>query len=315
MGAPEITVVVPTYRRADHALRVIDALEAQTLHPDRFEVVLVENASGDGTYERLAERAAASPLELRVLETEVNRGPAPARNLGLREARAELVAFTDDDCVPAPGWVEGLLDALSADPSLGVVQGRTEAPPGSTIGHWTLWRQVRGETPWFEGCNLGFRRAPLLAAGGFDEGIGWYGEDTAAGWGVLAAGYERGYAEGAVVEHDVEERGVGWHLRNARLEANLVGLARRHPDFRRQAFWRAWAFRRENAALAVAVLGLLLAPRRPVGLLLALPYLVVRRSLLHHPGGLRYAMEALAVDAAQTWGHVVGSAKHRIVVL
>jgi glycosyltransferase involved in cell wall biosynthesis len=313
-SCPEVTVVVPTYRRPQRLARLVEALEAQTLSPERFEVVIVDNASPDDTPARLAALAAASPLRLRHL-TESKRGPAPARNTGWRASTGSVVAFVDDDCVPEPGWLAGGLAAVSRDDRIGVVQGCTRKPDGVPLGDWTLWRQVTGPSPFFEACNIFYRRAALEQTGGFDEVIGNYGEDTALGWSVLEAGWKRDFAEGAVVHHDVEDRGVGYHVRTGLLERNVAGIAKRHPDFRHEAFWRPWAFRPENAAFSLAVAGLLLAPWRRSALVLVLPYLRLRIPPRGHPRCARLLLERVAVDAAQFAGMRIGSLRHRIFVL
>ena len=239
MDGAEIAVVVPTYRRTDRALRMIDALEAQTVDPSRFEVLVVDDRSDDGTYDLLVKRAETSHLAVRVLTTERNGGPAGARNLGWRTATAPLVAFVDDDCVPDPMWLAAGLDALATDTRAGVLQGRTLRPDGATLGDWSIWREVLQASPYFEGCNLFLRRAALEATGGFDEALGLYGEDTMLGWAAIAAGWERGFVDAAVVRHDVEERGVRWRVRwGYRERRNLMAVAARHPEFRQQAFWR-----------------------------------------------------------------------------
>lgn len=306
----DITVVAPTYQRADRVQRLVAALERQTHPLDRFEVVIVDNCSTDDTADVLAKLAATSPLQLRTLRTEVNRGPARARNLGWQAAAAPLVACTDDDCVPEPGWLAALVRAFEADERLGVAQGRTRAPDGPRE-QWTLAREVDGESPWFEGCNLAFRKAALDATGGFDEELGWYGEDTAAGWKVVDAGWARGFVTDAVVDHDLEVRDARWRIKQAWLERNLVELAGRHPGLRAE-FWRRWAFRAESATLPLAIGGLAAAWVHPLGALLVVPYLRNRRADLLRP---RVFATQLAIDASALAGHLRGSVAGRVLVL
>jgi GT2 family glycosyltransferase len=310
-AAPDIAVVTPTFRRAERLRRLITALEGQDLEPDRFEVIVVDDASNDESVVLATERAEKSHIRIRVVCMERNGGPAPARNTGARLTEAPVVAFIDDDCVPDPGWVRAMRDAFARNPALGVVQGLT-VRPDEPLGRWTMFREITWETPWFEGCNIAYRRDLLLATGGFDEEIRWYGEDTSAGWKVLEAGGERDFEPGARVTHDLEERGLGWRIRHGWLEANLVELAARHPGLRRAAFWRPWAFRRESVAFPLAVAGLLLARRWRVALLLVVPYLAVRRLPLREPA---MAAGLIAIDAAQLGGHVAGSLRNGVVVL
>jgi glycosyltransferase involved in cell wall biosynthesis len=316
-STPEISVVIPTYQRANRLPPLLESLAAQTLEPDRFEVLVADNGSADNTSDLLKELATTLPFELRVVRIEVNRGPAPARNLGWRSARAPFIAFLDDDCTPAPHWLEAALAAFADRPRAGVIQGRTRAPEGIEIGElppWYIWQVIEAETPIFEACNIFYRRSALEVTGGFDEDIGWWGEDTAAGWRVLDAGWERGFSAEAVATHVVEPRGVRWHLRNGLKERNMIRLAAAFPAFRREAFWRSWAFRREDAAFVLAVAGLVGALRFRPAILLALPYLRWRRPSLRR-GFVRLALEIVAVDAARCAGQVSGALSYRILVI
>ncbi|HEV3000586.1 MAG TPA: glycosyltransferase family A protein, partial [Solirubrobacteraceae bacterium] len=101
-GAPEITVVVPVRDGAASLPPLLASLAGQTLARERFEVIVVDNGSRDATAAVAREGGARV-----VTEPVANR--ARARNAGIAAARAPLVAFTDADCVAAPGWLEALL--------------------------------------------------------------------------------------------------------------------------------------------------------------------------------------------------------------
>lgn len=107
MSEPRISVVVPTFERMDVLPEVLDALESQRGAPP-FEVVVIDDGSKDDTPDYLAERRFAVPA--RVLYQE-NRGPAAARNAGVRAAAGRLVAFLGDDTVPTPGWLAHHVEA------------------------------------------------------------------------------------------------------------------------------------------------------------------------------------------------------------
>lgn len=307
----DISVVAPTYQRADRLRRLLQALEAQDHPLERFEVIIVDDASTDETPGVLADAKDRGVIDLQAVRMARNGGPAPARNTGSRQARAAVVAFVDDDCTPEPGWVSALVRAFARNDRLGVAQGRTRAAAGSR-GTWTIAREIGADTPWFEGCNIAYRREALLATGGFDEVIGWYGEDTSAGWKVIEEGWERDFVGDAVVTHDLEERGIRWRIRHGWLEGNLVALAARHPGLRASAFPRQWTFRDESVTLPLAVAGLAGARRRPALLAMAVPYLMGRRELLRRPLDLA---AFVLVDAAAIAGHVRASAAHRVLIL
>ncbi|MEL7058520.1 MAG: glycosyltransferase [Acidobacteriota bacterium] len=143
--AVEVSVVVPTFERLDVLPEVLDALDAQAGAPS-FEIVVVDDGSGDGTAEmladRLAGRAAALP-SLRVLRQE-NAGPASARNRGVRAARGARVAFLGDDTVPTPGWLAAHAAAARAR------QG--EERPVAVIGY-TAWHPRMRLNPFLRYIN------------------------------------------------------------------------------------------------------------------------------------------------------------------
>lgn len=316
---PEIVVVVPTYRRPDFLRRLLDALALQTLEPSRWELVMVDNASHHPDVDELARRLPELvPCAARTVTIETNRGPAAARNLGWRSSTAPLIAFLDDDVVPEPRWLETGLAAIT-DPAVGVVQGRTRAPDGVNVDTdplpaWSLWRVVDDLSPFFEACNIFYRREALEQTAGFDEDLQWWGEDTAVGWQVVEAGWGRAFAPDAVVVHDVELRGAGWFVRNGWREHHNVALGARYPGFRREAFWRPWAYRKRDAAFALAAASLLVALRWRPAALGTLPYLWIGRPGRGHYTP-RICVETAAVDAVRTAGHLIGTLRHRILVL
>src|SRR3546814_10555004 len=96
----DITVVAPTYQRADRLERLLRALEAQDHPRDRFEVVVVDDASTDATPKVLTAAQERAQIQLTVLRQATNDRPAPGRNAGCRAASAPVVAFIEDDCTP-----------------------------------------------------------------------------------------------------------------------------------------------------------------------------------------------------------------------
>ncbi|MFP4058784.1 MAG: glycosyltransferase family 2 protein, partial [Candidatus Brocadiia bacterium] len=180
--APRLSVVVPTYNRRAVLERVLEALLAQSLAPERREVVVVDDGSTDGTAELGAKLARRGGL--RFLRGE-HRGAAAARNRGIQEARGDIVAFTDDDCLPPRDWLERLADGYARHPEVVGVGGAVVPPPealaASAVARHELWqsREVFGardqetlggfECPAGGTNNMSYRRATLVEVGGFDE--------------------------------------------------------------------------------------------------------------------------------------------------
>ena len=318
---PRVTVVVATHRRPDKIARLLRSLGSQTLGSDAFEVVVVDDCSGDNTNEVLASLASEVPYKLTALRTTANRGPGPARNIGWRATTTPFVAFTDDDCQPDPNWLAAGLKELESDPSLGVVQGRTETEVREDIpnSRWNHGIFVGSATPYFETCNIFYRRQALDEGGGFGEHYnwwgGWYCEDTYGGWRVLDKAWGRGYSDHALVMHDLTVRNLRWWIDKSLVLCNEVGVAKAHPGFRRDAWWRPWSPRRWDAAFVVGSVGLIGALRWRPAALLALPYIWWRRPSVREPDFARRCVETVVVDSARTAGIVYGGIRHRLLVV
>jgi GT2 family glycosyltransferase len=129
MTPPTFSVIVPTYQRADSLERCLQALGAQTLERDRFEVIVVDDGSAERP--RAVVQRAASAFEVRLIE-QANAGPASARNAGANAARGAYVVFTDDDCRPDAGWLRAL-DVMTARYPGCAVGGRVENALGDGL--------------------------------------------------------------------------------------------------------------------------------------------------------------------------------------
>ena len=189
--SPDVAVVVPSHDRPAGLARLLDGLAAQTLPRERFEVVVAHDSSGPETEEILRAHPLAREGVLRHLSFAPGPGPAQKRNAGWREARAPLVAFTDDDCRPETGWLEGLLDVARANPGA-IVQGATQPDPEEL--HLARRAGARSQaidppSPHAQTCNILYPREMLERLDGFEERLPVAaGEDTDLAWRALDAG-------------------------------------------------------------------------------------------------------------------------------
>ncbi|MGH9306808.1 MAG: glycosyltransferase, partial [Acidimicrobiales bacterium] len=317
---PAVSVVVPTRGRADRLVRLVEALEAQTIPKDRFEVVIVDDASPDHTAEVLESIADQTPLRLSVMHQSERRGPAAARNVAWRSAHAPIVAFTDDDCVPDPDWLRAGLEAM--DGNRRVVVGRTTPPPDQIHLAQDPFSRVMSvdSSRFFETCNVFYRRVDLAAVGGFDERFRQpSGEDTHLGLAVTESGIEAVFAPDALVLHDVRPGSLGDTLRETLRwkDLPLVLSGRRHARPGRAHRLLFWKPTHPSAILAGA--GLLVALRHRGGLLLVLPW--VRHRLFVTPTcpdpvrRVTTLPGALAVDLCEVAVMVQGSIHHKTLLL
>ena len=323
MAAPEISVVVPSHARELRLWWLLNALEEQTLEPDRFEVVLVHDYDDAGFLDLLERHPLAESGCLREIRIEPGTGsPSRQRNLGWREARAGLIAFTDDDCRPDPGWLAALLEAAAGAPGA-IVQGATRADPLEravmAAPHYrTLW--IEPPNLYAQTCNIAYPREVLERLGGFDENMpAPAGEDTDLALRAAEAGAEQVGAADALVFHAVEEYSLPDAVRLSSKWQHLAYVFRKHPRLREElvggVFWR-----KSHAELALALAGVGLARRSPLTLALTVPY--VRRALNRRgPRPRARLVSALelpgqaVVDLAEVWAMVRGSLRYRFPVL
>lgn len=284
---PPIAVVVPTRGRPERLARLLAALEGPA------ELVVVVDGPDPAT------DAVLHATRATVLRHAAPRGPAAARNTGWRAARAPLIAFLDDDCVPTPGWLEAL-----AAPREEVVVGRV-TPEALLRGPLSRSLTVEAALPWFPSANVRYPRALLERLGGFDERFPFpAGEDTDLGWRALEVGATVAFASEALVLHAVHEPTLPQALRHALRWASAVRTVRRHPGLRahlhRRVFWKP-----THERLLLALAGVALAPRtRGRSLAVALPYAALRRPPV-----------LTAVDLAELLAMLRGSASARTLLL
>jgi glycosyltransferase involved in cell wall biosynthesis len=263
--ALQVSVVIPTRDRGVQIVRQLAALRSQTMARERFEVIVVDDGSEAGTAELLAAEERAGDLPLRVIRHRSPGGPARARNAGWGAARGALIAFTDDDCVADPRWLEAGLRAWAGDPEA-FVQGTT-APEDAELARrdpFAYSVEVTGLTPESETCNIFYPRALLERLGGFDAEAfdGPQGEDTDLAWRARAAGARPVFAADARMEHAVMRVGPAGILRRAWRWTPAILPFARHPELRRARLINGVFWNWTHYLLFRALLGLPFARRR-----------------------------------------------------
>lgn len=226
----KITVIVCTFNRSAYLPELLASLSGQTLPSSEFEVIVVDNNSSDDT--KVVTRSYfGRGMNLRyVLETE--QGLSAARNRGLRESRAPLVAYIDDDACASAGWLEAIVSAF-ADEKVSCVGGpvsldwQGERPAWLPVQYESLYTSVdhgdeqRTLTPheYLVGANIAFRRDWLVSVGGFSIELGrkgnclLSGEEARVFQSVFATGRQAVYDPTASVRHRVtSERKNRWWL-------------------------------------------------------------------------------------------------------
>lgn len=133
-----VSVVIPAYNRVKYIDQTIGSVLAQT-YPD-IEIIVVDDGSTDGTFEVLEGYSGRGEIVLLSHENRQNQGQSVSINLGLTQVNGEFVAILDSDDYYAPYAVQTLVDAISADSSIGMAYGSGEAVDcgGHSLGYRTL---------------------------------------------------------------------------------------------------------------------------------------------------------------------------------
>lgn len=256
---PMVSVIVPTKDREAELDECLAALFALDYPRDRYEVIVVDDGSTDGTV------AVAQRYPCRVVSNGRNRGQSYSRNAGARLASGEILAFLDSDCVADPLWLQDLAGHFSW-PRVAAVGGyvagyydrsrldRYELVASSlNMGGRLLLAADDPSTFYLPTCNLLVRRATYVAVGGIREDLR-VGEDVDLCWRLRARGDYLLYVPEGTVRHKHRSR-LGAMLRRradyGSSEAILHGL---HPE-KRKRFALAPAPVLTFVVLAIALVG------------------------------------------------------------
>jgi len=214
-----VTVVIPSYERPRSLARCLEAVTVGAENDPRVDVEVIVVDDGSATSPAAEVDAVEHRVDVR-LHRQKNQGPASARNAGARLARHSLVAFTDDDCAPAPGWPHAVTEPLADDPAalVGGTARNAETPLCSSASQYLVdalyrWHSAHPSGAFWTSNNLACSRDEFLDVGGFDETF------------PLAAGEDR-------------ELGVRWARSGRPLRRALDAVVDHHHRLDIRGFWR-----------------------------------------------------------------------------
>lgn len=229
--AEVVSIIVPTFNGARRIEACLDALVRQSTTRS-FEIVVVDDGSTDGT-SLVVNR---SPT-VRLIH-QANAGPAAARNRGARAARGSIILFTDDDCVPAPNWLEAML-APFIDPEVMGAKGAYRTRQTRLVSRFVQieyedrYRLMRRESniDFIDTYSAAFRRDRFLEMGGYDTSFPVAcAEDVELSYRMSARGWKLKFVPDAIVYHTHPDR--------------LASYLRKKHKF---AYWRMLAVRKNPA--------------------------------------------------------------------
>lgn len=209
---PKVSVIVSTLNRPDDLVACVKAILANP-YP-AFELLIVDQSKPE--YQRRAAAEVGEDDRLRWICT-TTRGLSISRNLAVAAARAEVLAFTDDDCRVAPTWVADTAAEFDADPELALLFGRVELRAEDRARGYAAEfepkqrRELRGALPephldWGVGANMAIRRNVFDKVGVFDTRLGagapfFAGEELDLTLRALSAGFKLAHTPATSVVH------------------------------------------------------------------------------------------------------------------
>lgn len=245
---PRVSIIVPVYNGMRTLEDCLDSLCVLAPESPSHEILVVDNGSTDGSLQAITAR----PGITLVKEHQV-RGPSAARNAGAREARGEILGFTDIDCIVTKRW---LIEAIGAfdDPGVVGAGGRVEGvEPRNDIQAWMNSRKILDQEralahpflPYLQTANAFYRREDFLKIGGFDTDL-LYGEDCDLSWRIQqATGGRLTYCSQALVYHDHRCSISGLYRQSIKNAMGGAWLARKWagaflPKHWKTSVWECW---------------------------------------------------------------------------
>ncbi|MGH7557915.1 MAG: glycosyltransferase [Gemmatimonadota bacterium] len=205
---PFLSIIIPTYSRPDQLATCLRALADQRYPCDRFEVIVVDDGSPSPLNPVVD--AFRAHIELTLLR-QSNAGPSLARNTGAARARGALLAFTDDDCVPDPGWLSALAgtfrsypEALLGGQTIGVLTTNPYATASQLLVSYVYayYNRDPDEARFFASNNMAVPARLFLEIGGFNTvQTRAAAEDRELCDHWISLGYRLRYVPDAVIRH------------------------------------------------------------------------------------------------------------------
>jgi glycosyltransferase involved in cell wall biosynthesis len=202
----KVTIIIPTYNCLEKLSRALQSVEKMDFPPDNYEAIVVDDGSSDGTGEYVKDLMGRTKINLHYVYQE-NRGPAAARNAGIRRAKGKYLLIIDSDCFVDRNILKHYLKHFP-DETLGGVGGNVLPDSDNLIAEYLdytgVWRPgtVNGEITYLVTANAFFLKEAVITAGYFDEDFRLPGgEEPELCHRMKKKGYRFKYDENAVVMH------------------------------------------------------------------------------------------------------------------
>jgi mycofactocin glycosyltransferase len=238
---PLVSVIIPVRNRPEEIRACLDSLQQLDFPADKLEIIVVDDASTDGTPE------VASGYPVRLIKLEEHKQASYCRNLAAQQASGDILAFIDSDCLASRSWLKELLPAFQ-DSSLAAVGGLVDASfeekgldryekVKSSLNMGIMFKRTQKNDHFFyvPTCNLLVKKGVFLDLSGFSEDL-VVGEDVDFCWRLQDAGYYLEYQPLGKVYHKHRNRLRDFCFRRFDYGGSEPMLQKRHPGRRKTLF-------------------------------------------------------------------------------
>lgn len=226
--------MIPTFNRPLLLYRCLASLSVQDIPQDQFEVIVVDDDPKKSAQETVEYFQNICLFPIRYCHTSGSRGPATARNTGIRLAISTIIAFTDDDCIPDPSWVRNGMEVFKNNPKAAGISGKIIVPYTNVPTDYEL-NTARLAASEFVTANCFYRKYALLEVGGFDERFrtSWR-EDADLQFTLLERGFLLVTSDAPQVIHPVRKAHWGISVREQKKSMYNALLHKKHPALYRR---------------------------------------------------------------------------------
>jgi mycofactocin glycosyltransferase len=232
---PSVTVIIPVRNRPEDIFECLTSLTKLDYPADKIEIIVVDDASSDNTPQII------SGFPVRLIKNPVRRQASYSRNLAASEAKGDILAFIDSDCVAHPLWLKELVPAF-LDESNGAVGGKVDSwfdnkaidlyekvSSSLNMGNRSRSSKEEGNFFYLPTCNLLVKKEQFLKLDSFNIEM-TVGEDVDFCWRLKDSGYEIEYRPAGIVFHKHRNKLWAFFSRRFQYGTSEPLLNKKHPD-------------------------------------------------------------------------------------
>lgn len=223
-----VSVIVPTYRRPELLTHCLEALLLQKFDKSQYEIIVVSDGPDAETKKIFDDLIGYEQPVLRFMQMPYKKGPAAARNYGWLNAKGNIIAFTDDDCLPDAYWLKEIVANCNPEEDVAIT-GRVKVPISKNPTDYER-NTANLQTADFITANCACTKKALIKAGGFDEqfSMAWR-EDSDLEFKLIINNIPIKRVEGALVIHPVRKSTWGISIKEQKKTMYNALLYKKHP--------------------------------------------------------------------------------------